>query len=308
MTTAATADPVPLPAPALLLEKALENPSVSADAIGKLMSIYERWQANQAKEEFNCAFVAARAEMPQLVKDTQGSRSKYIQLETALAQIEPCLRRHHMCITWCSKCLDGPGNWVEVTGILRHAAGHSEQTTVRLSADAIREDSRSRTSGYSMNMSQAMGSAVTYGSRYTLFPLLGIAAANDTDGGAPLRQLAVASPQPQPKQQFVPLGDVKAFKEKLAQQYAGAGFALTAINRQLSGTYGVPLSVPQSQWASLQKALTSPTETQLQRWIAGCHSLTATDLLTPEERQAAAEEPLPIETVAVPTDTTPTEF
>jgi len=66
--------------------------------------------------------------------------------------------------------------------VITHSEGHSEQTPITLPHD---------TSG-SKNAIQALGSTSSYGERYTLFAMLGLASAPDDDGqaGAP------GAPQP----------------------------------------------------------------------------------------------------------------
>jgi hypothetical protein len=67
-----------------------------------------------------------------------------------------------------------PDGKLSVTGVLAHAAGHVEETTLTLPQDV---------SG-GKNAVQAWGSSASYGKRYALLTLLGIATQDDDDGKA----------------------------------------------------------------------------------------------------------------------------
>lgn len=149
------------------------------EKLKELRAIEKEWREDQAKQAFNAAFAAFKAEAVKLVRTkavTSGplQGTKHVELGEVVRVATPALSQHGLSISWrLSK--DEP-QWMEVTCTLRHVDGHSESVSMGGAPDA----------GPGRNAIQARGSAKTYLERYTATAILGLAPENDNDGaGAP---------------------------------------------------------------------------------------------------------------------------
>lgn len=162
--------------PMQMLQIAVERGADMAQ-LEKLMDLQERWQANQARQAFDAAISAAKAEIKPIAKKrtvdftTARGRTNYVYEDMALiaSEIDPILSKHGLSYRYRSK---QDGNKVTVTCIIAHRDGHSEETTLT----AANDESGNK------NSIQAIGSAATYLQRYTLKLALGLSAAKDDDG------------------------------------------------------------------------------------------------------------------------------
>jgi hypothetical protein len=163
-----------------LLSQAIEK-GLDVEALGKLMDLQERWQANQARKLFFEAFTEFQAKCPDIRK-TKEVRFKdsdvkpqyhYAPLADITRQIGPMLKANQLSYRWEIK---DNSEEINVTCLVSHVEGHTERTTMSAKAD---------TSG-SKNAIQARGSAIEYLKRYTLIGALGISTADsDIDGRMP---------------------------------------------------------------------------------------------------------------------------
>ena len=166
--------------PAAMLDRAVQSGADIA-VLERLMALHERWEAGQARKAFDRAMAAAKAEMPAIVKNRQvgfeskrgGSSTSYKHADLAqvIATVRPVLNRFGLDFRFTAQ---QEGNRVRVTCHVTHTDGHSEATTLESGEDH---------SG-NKNSIQAIGSAASYLSRYTLMLALGLAAAEDDDGRA----------------------------------------------------------------------------------------------------------------------------
>ncbi len=133
------------------------------------MSLQERWEASQARKAFDAAISAAKAEIPAIVRNATGHNNKrYADFSAIATVVDPILSKHGLSYRFRTTQTDK----VTVTCVLSHKEGHAEETTLSGAPD---------TSG-NKNAIQAIGSALTYLSRYSLMAALGLAATNDDDG------------------------------------------------------------------------------------------------------------------------------
>lgn len=141
------------------------------EVLEKLMALQERYEANQARKAFDAAISKAKAEMTPIVRNATGHNAKrYADFSAISRAIDPILSRYGLSYRFKTSQSDR----INVTCILSHEEGHSEETTLSGPAD---------TSG-SKNAIQAIGSTLSYLSRYSLMASLGLAASNDDDGHA----------------------------------------------------------------------------------------------------------------------------
>ena len=162
--------------PMEMIQTALSNGS-GIEVIDKLMSLQERWEANQGRKAFDMAISAAKGEIPPIIKDRTvdftSSKGRTHYRHESLAGIakvvDPILGKYGLSYRFRTQ---QDGRAVTVTCVVSHRDGYSEETTLSAGADE---------SG-NKNTIQQVGSTITYLQRYTLRAALGLSATDDDDG------------------------------------------------------------------------------------------------------------------------------
>jgi hypothetical protein len=153
-----------------MLNRAVSS-GASLEMVEKLMTLQERWDATQARKQFDAAVSAAKAEIPAITRNATGHNSKKYADFAAIARVvDPIIGKHGLSYRFRTT----QNGSIAVTCILSHKAGHSEETTLIGPADSTGNK----------NAIQAIGSTLTYLQRYSLVQMLGLAAAADDDGKA----------------------------------------------------------------------------------------------------------------------------
>lgn len=159
-----------------VIERAARDPQVDIDKMERLMAMHERMLARQAKAAYNDALAQLQPKLPVVserggITNAAGKvQSKYALWEDVVTTISPMLSEHGFALSFR---VSRDGDRQNVTGILSHRDGHSEETTLSLPLDM---------SG-SKNAVQGVGSTVSYGKRYTTQALLNIVSGDqDNDG------------------------------------------------------------------------------------------------------------------------------
>lgn len=194
--------PVPMLAdttPTGMLARAV-SAGASIEVLEKLMALQERWEANQARKAFDEAVSCAKAEIPPIQRNATGHNSKKYADFSAIAKIvDPVLSKYGLSYRFRTV----QNERINVTCILAHKSGHSEETTLAGPPDSTG----------SKNAIQAIGSTLTYLQRYSLVQMLGLAASDDDDGN-----LAGALINEDEIKQLIELADsVGANKEKFCE-------------------------------------------------------------------------------------------
>lgn len=134
------------------------------------------------------ALAAFQGEVKDPLKDGKANYGKYVQLDGLLDAIRPVLSKHGLSVL---QMPGGDGQQITITTILMHESGEwMESEPFTLKATKIDP--------------QGAGSAVTYGRRYSLSAILGVAWDADDDGAAaskPTESAKAAGNTSQPKQQ-----------------------------------------------------------------------------------------------------------
>lgn len=162
--------------PAVLLQIAVQQ-GADLDRLERLMALQERWEKGEAVKAFNDAFARFKAAGVRIVKNKTVSAGpmrgmKHADLFAVVDALTPELSAHGLAASW--KLTKDEKDWLEVTCILRHVAGHSEQVAMGGAPD---------TSG-AKNSIQARASTKTYLERYTFLAAVGMAATDEDDDGA----------------------------------------------------------------------------------------------------------------------------
>jgi hypothetical protein len=174
-----TEQPPPDNSPMALLRMAVEQDR-DISIVEKLMDLKERYDANEAKKAYWEAMTRFRGECPEVVKtrvvDFTSAKGRTHYRHAGLAETLQTIRKRladcQLSVAWHTE--QPEANSVRVICEVTHRAGHTESTSICLPYD---------NSG-NKNPLQAIGSATTYGERYTLFSLLGLAALDEDDDGA----------------------------------------------------------------------------------------------------------------------------
>lgn len=158
-----------------IISTAAMNPEVDIDKMERMMVMHEKLLNRDAQMAYNSAMSKLQSELPTITENGQIEvnkviRSKYAKFEDINEAIRPLLKKHGFSVSFKSDFVE---QMLDVTGIISHKQGHSEQTTMRLPFD---------TSG-SKNNVQAIGSSVSYGKRYCVCMLLNIATGGEDNDG-----------------------------------------------------------------------------------------------------------------------------
>jgi len=162
-----------------LIEKAIASGS-SIETMERLFDLHQKWEKNEAMKAFNNAMNDFQANKPEIIKtkgvehEKNGVSKKmysFAPLPEIQKAIDPVLSSVGLTYSWRQREESGR---ITITCILKHVAGHSEETELTSSPDA---------SG-AKNSIQAIGSAVSYLKRYTLMNACGLSADDDNDGNS----------------------------------------------------------------------------------------------------------------------------
>lgn len=144
--------------------------------IEMLMNLQERWEEREAMKAYNKAFAAFKAETIEIIKnisvnDGPLKGKKYADLFAVVDAATPALAKHGLSASW--KMTKDEPNWIEVTCILKHELGHSQDVSMGGPPDK----------GGAKNEIQARASSINYLERYTFLAITGLAAKDgDRDG------------------------------------------------------------------------------------------------------------------------------
>jgi hypothetical protein len=158
--------------PSQMIELAVSK-GADLEKLEKLLTLQERWEANEAKKAFNKAMAEFKANPPKIEKDKtvkfNTTKWNYAPLYNIVEAITPELSKYGLSVSWRTK----QNGKVVVACRISHELGHYEE--IELSAE-------SDTSG-SKNPIQAIGSTISYLQRYTLLSILGLACEDMDDDG-----------------------------------------------------------------------------------------------------------------------------
>lgn len=152
------------------------------DKLEKLLTIQERWEANEARKAYNKAMADFKTNPPQIDKDKKVSYStskgkvgySHASLYNVVDKITTELSKHGLSASWKTQ----QNGKIVVTCRITHCLGHSEEVSLSANAD----DSGAK------NSIQAIGSTISYLERYTLLAATGLATYDQDDDGKGLSE------------------------------------------------------------------------------------------------------------------------
>ena len=159
-----------------IISRAANDPAFDVAKLQQLLAVKKEWEADEARKAFVVALAAFKANPPEIYKsnrvhfDTQKGPTdyKHATLSDASSILGEAGSKVGLSHRWNVVQKDGK---IAVTCILMHVLGHAESVTMECGADLTGNK----------NSIQAIGSAVTYLQRYTVFSAYGIAAKTDID-------------------------------------------------------------------------------------------------------------------------------
>ena len=153
-----------------IIERAAVDPNLDVDKLSKLLEVKNQWEEREAKKSYIAAMSAFQESCPTIDRKQTAHNSKYAGLADTLEQIRELMSANHLSHSWKTEQTE---NRIAVTCTVTHRDGHSESATMSAMAD---------NSG-KKNDIQAIGSTVSYLSRYSLFSILGLASKEHDDDG-----------------------------------------------------------------------------------------------------------------------------
>lgn len=199
-----------------IIDRAATDPGFSVEKLMALLDVKERWDANEARRLYNEAFAAFKAETVRVVrnitiKDGPLKGKKHADLFSITDACTEALSKHGLSASY--RVLEDAKDWIRIACVIKHAAGHSEETSFSGPVD----------NGPGRNAIQARKSSVTYLERVTLLLALGLAEQDADDDGAGGGDPLPAEPErpPYPPDEFEKnlAAWVKAIKEGALTPY-----------------------------------------------------------------------------------------
>lgn len=154
-----------------MFERLATNKDVDVEKLQRLIDMQERILKHNAEAAFNAAFAEMQAQIPTIAERGVTDKGRYATFEDIVEGVRPVLQQFGFSLSFRTEWPDK--KTVKVFGILTHRDGHSRASEFMADADQ---------SG-SKNAIQALGSAVSYGRRYTTRDLLNIASRDEDDDG-----------------------------------------------------------------------------------------------------------------------------
>ena len=163
-----------------VITRAASDPAVDIDKLERLMAMWERIEAANQRRAYNHALSVAQQAIPVIERkgkisftDKTGNvrNTPYALWEDVNEAIKPILAANGLALSFKTD-LTAAG-LIQVTAILKHEAGHEENTSMTLKHD----------SSGSKNDVQAIGSSISYGKRYTAMAILNITSRGEDDDG-----------------------------------------------------------------------------------------------------------------------------
>lgn len=158
------------PTPMDLMSAMIEK-GVDGDQLEKMLTLQERWQANEARVAFSRAMADFQASCPTILKSKKADRYNYAPLDEIMRTIRPHLDRCGLSVRFSTKLTEQ----AVITAIctVTHRDGHSEVSEFAAVVDPHMK----------VNDTQKIGSANSYAKRYALMNALNLAASDEDDDG-----------------------------------------------------------------------------------------------------------------------------
>jgi len=228
--------------PAEMIKAAVAG-GADLDELGKLLTIQERWEANEARKAYHKAMAEFKSNPITIDKDKKVGYSTnkgnvgytHASLANVVQKISVELCKYGLSASWRTN----QNGKIVVTCKITHEKGHFEETTLEADADV---------SG-SKNPIQAIGSTITYLERYTLLALTGMATSDQDDDANSVNEVITdtqlssmldildnAPDSTEKKDKFLKFMGVETMAAILARDYKKGIKALNAMQERIEGS------------------------------------------------------------------------
>lgn len=158
------------PTPMGIISQMVTSGSMDVETVKGLLDIQKNYELQESIKSFNRDFAMMRSEMPIFKREKKAYTTTYTPLEDIMKLAQPVMSKYGFSASFSTNQIDTKS--VSVSCDIMHRDGHSKSTSLIVPVEVV-------TKG--MNSMQALGSAITYGKRYTLSGLLNIVTADDQD-------------------------------------------------------------------------------------------------------------------------------
>lgn len=237
-----------------LMQRALCDPSVDADKLGKVLELANRQRdrdreiareddALAAKRAFMRAFKNVKSELPQVVKDARNSQtsSDYATAEKLDAAITPIMTKYGFFISFVEGNKPRDESRMHIIGVLGHEGGHEREYPVQVPIAGV-----GMKGNRMMTSTHGYGATKTYGRRYTKLDIWDIAVMDKDSDGNVNNQVEVSFDTTPWTQRMLEATDMKAMQ---------------SITEDLKAEKDVPenaLKMLRSAWAGRAKEIGKP--------------------------------------------------
>ena len=162
-----------------VIERAAANPNVDIERMERLLAMQERILAKNAEQQFASALTDAQSKVVRVAPDASNpqTRSRYASYAALDRMLRPIYTEYGFALSFTTA--DAPhADYVRVVCLVSHRAGHTRTYHVDMPADG-----KGAKGGDVMTKTHAVGSAMSYGSRYLLKMIFNVAVGEDDDDG-----------------------------------------------------------------------------------------------------------------------------
>jgi hypothetical protein len=173
-----------------LMQTAVEQGPEGVAVLQELVKLKQQVDNEDARRAWHAAVALFQRDCPEIKKTKRGQHGMYAPLGKTLTAVRPHLAKHGLSVTWITRRYDNEPFPYKVCR-LAHELGHVEEAECPIIID---EDAgKTREGNDTLNAMQKYGIADSYAERYSFEAVAGLAAEDDTDGGA--RAPAVEPPR-----------------------------------------------------------------------------------------------------------------
>ena len=161
-----------------IIDRASRDPTVDVDRLERLIGIYERQQAANARTEYNISMSLAQEEMKGIRANSNNpsTRSKYASYGALDKAIRSIYTKHGFALSFDTGDAPKPDD-VRLMCMVSHRGGHMQEHHIDMPADG-----KGAKGGDVMSRTHATGAAATYGTRYLVIMVFNLAILKDNDG------------------------------------------------------------------------------------------------------------------------------
>lgn len=156
----------------MALLSGMDMATIDTDKLEKLLDLQAKWEDRQAEKDLAAALSNFQRDSPSIKKGRRTNNSDYASLDDIMLAIRGKLSENGLSVSFDTQSEE---KHLKATCFILHSNGATFSRTVTVPVD---------TSMRGANVSQQMGSAVTYAKRYALVAALNlIVSDHDDDGG-----------------------------------------------------------------------------------------------------------------------------